>query len=457
MKAENRSKAEKTGAASGIEAAAQSPSMPAIEVSMLSHLTPGERSIVRSLSEQNSITENFKRANTVVASRIRKSPLTGLTLSQFIPARITLCQDVLMHNRNAHCVCSSLIQAATLVNKAQGAVSLKSLGSQAGHSASRSAQAMLDCLMHAPLVALLVAHGNGEPASWIVLEKEDDVNYSKLDGVLDALEPNRMASGGKSPNVYTISKARLRTLKVMCTTNADRKLVELAALEGCSRSQRAQALGTQNLGTSADRAATEAKIKEAIDLLVAYEELARVDALADINSRLGLQINEKDVEIQLAMLQQVDEFASADDSLMAGVDDTLQERGISYATEQLDMELLSHFPDSGVLEGDAVSVDGAIEELESHLNAALPTGVTLADLTATLPQVHKEKVETLFGCEYSQFHCDVALCCRLELSPEQLSESGAMPYFSDQVSPVDTFAELEHINEVRPLRTPTVS
>lgn len=97
-------------------------------------------------------------------------------------------------------------------------------------------QVLLDSLMHLPVVGFLAFNHSSSSDAWMVMAKEGDVDYSRLNSLFASLEPLPLL------RTKAIAPERLRALKRLASTDADRKLLELAALDGCSLSQRYAAL-----------------------------------------------------------------------------------------------------------------------------------------------------------------------------------------------------------------------
>ena len=116
----------------------------------------------------------------------------------------------------------------------------------------------------------------------MVTTKLDGVDYARLGPMLRAMEGqhNELSAAPR-----LISKQRLRALQRLASTDADRKLIELTALDGLSRSAAEVVTGTHDLKTVESRRKVEAKIEEALDIFAAYDDLAKRDILAEIEVR----------------------------------------------------------------------------------------------------------------------------------------------------------------------------
>ena len=110
-----------------------------------------------------------------------------------------------------------------------------------------------------------------------------------------------------------ISKSRLRALQRLASTDLDRKLIELTALDGLSMRASSTASGTQNRGTVEERRRREALMDEALAVFEAYDDLAKCDTLAEMQSLIGIEIDEEDVNREVALLRSSG-FKDADDT-----------------------------------------------------------------------------------------------------------------------------------------------
>ena len=116
----------------------------------------------------------------------------------------------------------------------------------------------------------------------MVTAKLDGVDYTRLGPMLRAMEGqhNELSAAPR-----LISKQRLRALQRLASTDADRKLIELTALDGLSRSAAEVVTGTQFRGTVESRRKVEANIEEALDIFAAYDDLAKRDVLTELEVR----------------------------------------------------------------------------------------------------------------------------------------------------------------------------
>ena len=110
-----------------------------------------------------------------------------------------------------------------------------------------------------------------------------------------------------------ISKSRLRALQRLASTDLDRKLIELTALDGLSKRAGSTASGTQDRGTVEERRRREALIDEALAVFEAYDDLAKCGTLAEMQSLIGIEIDEEDVNREVALLRSSG-FKDADDT-----------------------------------------------------------------------------------------------------------------------------------------------
>ena len=114
-------------------------------------------------------------------------------------------------------------------------------------------------------------------------------------------------------NGRVISKGRLRALQRLASTDLDRKLIELTALDGLSKRTTATVSGTNNRGTVEERRRREAAIEEALEVFTAYDDLAKRDTLEEMQSLIGIEIDEEDVEREMDLLLSSG-FKDADDA-----------------------------------------------------------------------------------------------------------------------------------------------
>ena len=163
-----------------------------------------------------------------------------------------------------------------------------------------SAQKMIDVLMRTPVVAVRVSLGNSFASSWIVMAKEGGTNYSQLASVMASIVPS-------SATTAAISKERLKALTRLASTASDRRLIELAALDQVS-CRRMRELSGRCHETAADQRQREQQLAAATETMLAYEHMARLDTLAEINALLGgAEITDEDLQREVDKLKVHDE------------------------------------------------------------------------------------------------------------------------------------------------------
>lgn len=275
--------------------------VPAVTKAALPQLSDQALARTDSLAQQLNNTGVFERFNTWArggdgATVCRVSPLQNLSLAEYVDSATAL-RDHLGVNT------TFLIKACTVILKEGGHLPLKELWRRAGgpQSVSSGAQKMIDLLMRAPLVAVRIGAGNETDGSWVVVAKEDDVNYGRLGLLLLAIEKPVSFLTTK-----TISKERLRALKRLASTTADRKLIELAALDQVSQ-RTVRKLSGRWHETAADKEELEHQIHVSLETFAAYEELARLDTISEINARIGTEITDAALRAEMEKLQQNEE------------------------------------------------------------------------------------------------------------------------------------------------------
>ena len=162
-------------------------------------------------------------------------------------------------------------------------------------------QVLLDSLMHLPVVGFLAFNHSSSSDAWMVMAKEGDVDYSRLNSLFASLEPLPLL------RTKAIAPERLRALKRLASTDADRKLLELAALDGCSLSQRYAALGSNLNETTKQCQRREEKMDKALATYNACKQLAALQSLSDISARLGRELSEDDVAQEMGRLVELEE------------------------------------------------------------------------------------------------------------------------------------------------------
>ena len=277
-------------------------STPEVSAANIPAATTSELETVKLLADQLAVKDSFAKESTEIG-RLRVSPIDGITLEEYVMAGRHLC-SARGHSEKTVCPCNVLIRAATVLVKKRGErVSMRQLWKDAGGSSGvTKARNILDQLMHIPIVAVRLGTSTGEQTSWIVMAKEPDVNYKMLDGMVGAVEPALSTPALSSKPM--ISTARLRALKRLCSTDSDRKLVELAVLEGQGLRARRELLGTNRAPSREARAELEEKIEAALATFEVCAELANLQTLSEVTARIGCgQITEQDIADEVACLE----------------------------------------------------------------------------------------------------------------------------------------------------------
>ena len=183
-------------------------------------------------------------------------------------------------------------------------VNLRELWRTVDGPASASSGAILDRLMLMPVVALKLGPGDGQ---WVITRKEPNVDYLRLDAVVSAIVPPTL------PGIKPISKERLRALKLVASTDADRTLIELAALDGLTLSDRTTATGTRRNPTVEESVRKEKALSDALELFAAYDALAAHSALREVEQALNITVAEEDVQRELDTLHRSAKVLDCDD------------------------------------------------------------------------------------------------------------------------------------------------
>lgn len=226
--------------------------------------------LVRRLREQLGQTDTFSRTNTRFG-RLHCSPLDP-GLDDYIAAQTSL--QLLNNDKPTSGKGPSrrqfLIKAASAMRSLPpgGRKLLNTLWSEINGPSGLNAQPKILQLMKAPLVCIRMDSGDGASA-WVVIAKQPDVDYARMDHVLEALEPLPTGPLSSKP---VISRTRLRALQALATTSADRKLLVLAAIDGCSIQSVCDSglLGTHDLGTSEQRRQREEALATALATFEAF-------------------------------------------------------------------------------------------------------------------------------------------------------------------------------------------
>jgi hypothetical protein len=248
-------------------------------------------------------TDMFSRANTTMGDRVRVSPIS-VPIDQYIFAQKHLC---VLRSHQATCTCSMLTNAcAKLCTLEGGRIPLRELWKQATGSAPSSggAMAILDRLMKAPVVCFRIDNANSNANAWMVMAKEEGTDYSRFDGLLGALNPLPPTGGCALVCRPPIPTTRLRALKKMASSDADRKLIQLAALDGLGYGEQQRVIGSHDVGSAQQRADLNENLEIALATFEAFTDLAKTQSLSQISARLGVQILEGDVEIELQRLKE---------------------------------------------------------------------------------------------------------------------------------------------------------
>ena len=362
--------------------------VPEVTSESLPHVSTEELEHTKSLAEQLNNTAAFARANTwaasdSAASMIRVSPLHGISLEQYVSSAKRL-QKYLQHD------CSFLIKACAALDREKSHLALKELWRRAGGPAGTgSAQKMIDLLMRAPLVAVRVGVSDSVESSWIITSKADGVNYGRLGGLVKAMEKPTVLG------MKTIAKSRLQALKRLASTAADVRLIELAALDTVSARSEWELSGRHN-ESAAQRQEREHKMHVALEAFGAYEELAKLDTLSEINALLNDKITDVDLLTEMEKLKSHEEALEVQDEEAMLVDAFGAGQLVKYDEEQVDEELVPELNFAEIL--DACDEEQT-EALAQRLKEALEVSGHSIDLDgATLGDAGKqEELVQLFG------------------------------------------------------------
>ena len=311
----------------------------------------------------------------------RVSPLHGLSVAQYV-SRASYLQKSLHHD------CGFLIRACAAFDKEGGHLSLKELWRRAGGTASAtaSAQKMIDLLMRAPLVAIRTGNSDGSDAAWIITEKQSDVAYERLGSLVSAVE--------KPPAIgyRTIGKGRLAALKKLASSAADRRLIELAALDTATQPR---TLGGNKNETVSARQERECAMHMALETFTAYEDLARLDTCAQISALLGDEITNDELRAEMERLKLQEE------ELELAEEDAILEAAFIPSRARYDLEDVAeeHEPEDDflqVLEAcNPSEADALAARLQSELEA-VGSSITL-DAAGLADPCKQEEMVQAFG------------------------------------------------------------
>ena len=176
--------------------------------------------LAHQLNDFASFEREKTRVDTGTAS-LRVSPLQGISVAEYVTSKTAL-QDRLGF------ASGYLIKACAATGKESGCLPLRELWNLSGGPPGKthSAQSMIDLLMRAPLVAVRVGVGESFDSSWVIMAKEANTNYKQLATMMSRIQTPSAS--------HSIAKERLRTLTRMASSAADRRLIELAALDQAS-------------------------------------------------------------------------------------------------------------------------------------------------------------------------------------------------------------------------------
>ena len=257
------------------------------------------------------------------------------------------------------------------------------------------------------------------------MSKEDNVDYRRLDQFLESHEPLQVL------RTAVIAPARLRALKRLASSDSDRKLLELAAVDGYSGRQAGAATGTNwRNETSLQRTRREEKMAAALATFEACQQLSALQSLADISARLGRQISEDDVTKEMARLVEIEQRLDAMELSEKGLGDCLE------ADLDLDLPVLLPAEAEADLDLDLDGVDtDRVDALREALGASLDG--TPLDSLQLAPQPTDVFAE-VFGDGWQQ---DVGASLEWE-TREAPEEEPALPDQPDQPDLLDEAEEL---------------
>ena len=336
--------------------------------------------LAHQLNDFASFEREKTRVDTGTAS-LRVSPLQGISVAEYVTSTTAL-QDRLGF------ASGYLIKACAATGKESGCLPLRELWNLSGGPPGKthSAQSMIDLLMRAPLVAVRVGVGESFDSSWVIMAKEANTNYKQLATMMSRIQTPSAS--------HSIAKERLRTLTRMASSAADRRLIELAALDQASARKARQLSGRKSESAEAQRE-RERAMRTAVETMKAYEELARIDTISEISALLGDEITDVDLRAEIAKLKSHEEAIEREeeDSMLT---ESFVPRDAQYDVETVDGELDLETDFQAVL--DACSVSEADELAERLTAAAQKAGITIdLDFESIRDPAQQEELVQLFG------------------------------------------------------------
>ena len=160
--------------------------------------------------------------------------IKDMSLSDFLVARKLYCQHKHLNSILSECeTCLSLINAAKQV-ECQGVVNLKTLFCSHFKSSSCRTDKAIRRLMQLPVVVFKIK------GTLYVVEYTNGTDYEKLAEIIEKLIPDQKLHSG-------LDRESLKALCDMASSEADRKLVRVAATAGFSGVQAKAVFGISNL------------------------------------------------------------------------------------------------------------------------------------------------------------------------------------------------------------------
>jgi hypothetical protein len=159
-------------------------------------------------------------------------------------------------------------------------------------------------LSDAPLVGIRVGAHAQVPGAWQLAPRWPNVDYKKLAPGLLALNPKvLMPSVLKSP----IKPSVLRALQAAASSEADRWLIEAAALEGLSKAEVSRLKCGNSTRARRRKSETLEKAEHVVGIHEAYRRLAEKDALEEASIFLGGDpLSQAEVLTELEVMNQED-------------------------------------------------------------------------------------------------------------------------------------------------------